>query len=72
MTRLLHLKNYWKMPIWSQCTAKKMQTLATEMFRVYKGISPNIMTEVFQLSQPFNYNRRHRLKGAYYGTESLC
>ena len=55
---------------------RNIQVMATEMFRVYKGISPNIITEVFPLSQP--YNIRHQLgfsartvKNIYFGTEPL-
>ena len=34
--------------------------VATVMFRVYKGIYPKIMTGVFPLNQPLNYNIRHQ------------
>ena len=38
---------------------KNIQVLAIEFLRVYKDISPKIMTEVFLLSQPMNYSIRH-------------
>ena len=33
---------------------RNIEVLDTEMFRVYKRISPKIMTEVFPLRQPLN------------------
>ena len=57
---------------------RSIQVLAAKMFRVYKGIIPKIMTEVFPLIQPLNYNIRHQpdfstrtVKSVYYSTESL-
>ena len=48
------------------------------MFRVCKGISPKIMTEVFPLSQPLNYNIRHQsefstriVQSVFFGIELL-
>ena len=38
---------------------RNIQVLVTEKFRVCKKISPKIMTEVFQLNRPLNYNVRH-------------
>ena len=57
---------------------RNTQVSATEMFTVYKGISPKFMTKALPLSQPLNYNIRHppdfstrTVLKAFYGTESL-
>ena len=54
-----------------------LQTLATEMFKIYKNLSPVIMTDLFHVRQN-NYNLRHNsyfaipnVKSVYHGTESL-
>ena len=39
---------------------RNIQVLTTEFFRVCKGISLKIMTMVFPLSQPLNYDLRHQ------------
>ena len=61
-----------------QDTIEVSQVLSREMFGVYNGISPNIMTEAFPLSQALNYSIRHQLdfstrtlKSVHYGTELL-
>ena len=43
-----------------QFCLKTPQVLATGMFGVYKGISPNIMTEDSPLSYPLNYDLKHQ------------
>lgn len=75
MELLIHLKNYCK----KQFCLKTPQVLATGMFGVYKGISPNIMTEDSPLSYPLNYDLKHQkehfstraVKSVYYGIEQL-
>ena len=54
-----------------------LQTLATEMFKVYKNLSPAVIADLFHVRQN-NYNLRHNsyfaipnVKSAYHGTESL-
>ena len=37
---------------------RNLQTLATEMFKVYKDLSPAIITDLFHVRQN-NYNLRH-------------
>ena len=56
---------------------RNLQTLATEMFKVYKNLSPAIIANLFHVRQN-NYNLRHdsyfaipNVKSVYYGTESL-
>ena len=56
---------------------RNLQTLATEMFKVYKNLSPAIIADLFHLRQN-NYNLTHdsyfaipNVKSVYYGTESL-
>ena len=40
---------------------KNLQILATEMFRVYTGLTTDILNEVFPLKAPPNYNLRNNL-----------
>ena len=54
-----------------------LQTLATEMFKIYKNLSPVIITDLFHVRQN-NYNLRHNsyfaipnVKSVYHGTEIL-
>ena len=54
-----------------------LQVLATEMFKVYKNLSPTIVAEIFCARQN-NYNLRHSsffsilyIKTVYHGSESL-
>ena len=56
---------------------RDLQTLATEMFKVYKNLSPAIIADLFHVRQN-NYNLRHdsyfaipNVKSVYHGTESL-
>ena len=56
---------------------RNLQTLATEMFKVYKNLPPPIITNLFHVRQS-NYNLRHdsyiaipNVKSVYHGTESL-
>ena len=56
---------------------RNLQTLATEMFKVYKNLSPAIIADLFHVRQN-NYNLRHdsyfaipNVKSVYYGTERL-
>ena len=56
---------------------RNLQTLATEMFKVYKNLSPAIIANLFHVRQN-NYNLRHdsyfaipNVKSVYHGTESL-
>ena len=55
---------------------RNLQTLATEMFKVYKNLSPAITADLFHVWQK-NYNLRHdsyyalpNVKSVYHGTES--
>ena len=57
--------------------AKTLQTLATEMFKVYKKLSPAIIADLFHVRQN-NYNLGHNsffailnVKSVYHGTECL-
>ena len=56
---------------------KNIQVLATEMFKIFKNLSPDIVREIFQeRSVPYNlrsdnnFASRH-LNSVYHGTESL-
>ena len=56
---------------------RNLQTLATEIFKVYKNLSPAITADLFHVRQN-NYNLRHdsqfaipNVKFVYHGTESL-
>ena len=56
---------------------RNLQTLATEMFKVYKNLSPAIIADLLHVPQN-NYNLRHdsyfaipNVKSVYHGTESL-
>ena len=56
---------------------RNLQTLATEMFKVYKNLSPPIIADLFHVQQN-NYNLRHdsyfaitNVKSVYYDMESL-
>ena len=56
---------------------RNLQTLATEMFKVYKNSSPAIIVDLFHVRQN-NYNLRQdsyfpipNVKSVYHGTESL-
>ena len=56
---------------------RKLKTLATEMFKVYKNLSPAIIADLFHVRQN-NYNLRHdsyfaipNVKSVYHGTESM-
>ena len=56
---------------------RNLQTLATEMFKVYKNLSPAIIANLFHVRQN-NYNLRHdsyfaipNVKSVHHGTESL-
>ena len=56
---------------------RNLQFLATEMFKVYKNLSPPIIADLFHVRQN-NYNLRYdsyfaipNVKSVYYGTESL-
>ena len=54
-----------------------MQVLATEMFKIHRGLSPEILRETF-LSKTNSYNLRrndtfekHKVHSVYHGTEPL-
>ena len=56
---------------------KNIQVLATEMFKIFKNLSPDIVREIFQeISVPYNlrsdnnFASRH-VNSVYHGTESL-
>ena len=56
---------------------RNLQVLATEMFKVYRNLSPNIVAEIFR-GRRNNYNLRHSsffsipyVKTVYHGSESL-
>ena len=56
---------------------RNMQTLATEMFKIHRGLSPDILTEIFvpKISL-YNIRRnntfeRRQVHSVYQGTESL-
>ena len=56
---------------------KNIQKLATEMFKVFKNLSPPIVADLFEVRQN-NYNLKHRsyfsmpnVKSVYHGSESL-
>ena len=56
---------------------RKLQTLATEMFKVYKNLSPAIIADLCHVRKN-NYNLRHdsyfaipNVKSAYHGTENM-
>ena len=55
---------------------RNLQILVTEMFKVKNGIAPEIMNDVFQITEP-NYNFRKKtefktgnVRTTHYGTES--
>ena len=57
---------------------RNIQCLAVELYKVFKGICPDIMKDVFPLSPSSNYDIRSRrtfttrsVKTVYCGTESL-
>ena len=57
--------------------SRNLQTLATEMFKVYKNLPPAIIADLFHVQQN-NYNLRDdsyfaipNVKSLYHGTESL-
>ena len=55
---------------------RNLQTLATEMFKIYKNIPPVIITDLFHVQQN-NYNLRHysyfaiSVKSVHHGREKL-
>ena len=56
---------------------RNLEVLATEMFKVYRNLSPNIVAEIFHARRN-NYNLRHSwffsipyVKTVYHGSESL-
>ena len=56
---------------------RNLQTLAAEMFKVYRNLSPAIIADLSHVRQN-NYNLRHdsyfaipNVKSVYHGTESL-
>ena len=56
---------------------RNLQVLATEMFKVYRGLSPEILRETF-VSKTSSYNLRRndtfekrKVHSVYHGTESL-
>ena len=58
---------------------RNLQFLAIELFKVLKGLSPEIMNEVFPLNEASGYNTRNRrtfksrrVKSVRYGTNSLA
>ena len=56
---------------------RNIQTLATELFKMSKGFSPLIMTEVFQLKKSRRYPTQsmfdtHNIHTTHYGIQSLA
>ena len=56
---------------------KNIHALATEMFKVANGMSPDIMNEIFQLREESHYNLRYTsnffiplIHSVYHGSES--
>ena len=56
---------------------RNLQVLATEMFKIYKELSPELMNDIFIQNVPF-YNLRNnnpfksrKVRSVYHGTESL-
>ena len=57
---------------------RNLQILATEMYKVSKGICPTVFSNIFKASPPINYNLRHtsefaipHVNSVYNGTESI-
>ena len=57
---------------------KNVQTLAIEMYKVFKGLSPSVFSEIFPRTQKSHYELRHtsdfiipRIKSVNYGSESV-
>ena len=57
---------------------KNIQKLATEMYRVHKGIAPEIIRDIFPINKSPGYNLRHiqefssrTIRTVHYGTDSL-
>ena len=57
---------------------KNLQCLAIELYKIFNGISPDIMKNVFPLNTSSTYDIRNReifytrpVKSVYHGTESL-
>ena len=58
---------------------RNLQVLATEMYKVTKGLSPNVFTNTFTPRNKPNYNLRHNtcfkmplVNSVYSGTESIA
>ena len=56
---------------------RNLQVLATEMFKIYKEISPDLLNDVF-IQSTSKYNLRNdncfksrKVRSVYFGTESL-
>ena len=56
---------------------RNIQALAIEMYKVATGMSPEIMNEIFQLTEKSHYNLRYtsefiipQIHSAYHGSES--
>ena len=56
---------------------RNLQVLATEMFKIHRGLSPEILRETF-VSKTSSYNlrrnytfKKHQVHSVYHGTESL-
>ena len=57
---------------------KNVQTLAIEMYKVFKGLSPSVFSEIFPRTKKSHYELRHtsdfiipRVKSVNYGSESV-
>ena len=56
---------------------RNLQALATEMFQIYRGLSPDILREIFVLKRSLynlcrnNTFERRQVHSVYHGTESL-
>ena len=73
----LHLRSYLKEINLCQSTIE-ISILAIELYKVFNGICPEIMKDVFLLSISSNYDTRSRrtfttrsVKAVYHGTEPL-
>ena len=73
-----HLKNYLKEITLFQCTIETFSVYPLKLFKVFNGICPDIMKDVFPLSTSSIYDIRSRcifttrsVKTVYYGTEHL-
>ena len=73
------LKNFQKLIIPFQCTIEiNIKILATELYKILNGLSPEIMKEVFPFNENTSYNTRNKrkfhqraIKSVTFGSETL-